>query len=135
MLGIQPPRGALSTRTAVATLAVSVVTLLASCQSGGSGRSTSPPALLRIGWGQASATNPLSGLRQLSQLLVVEGLARTADDGRMLPSMAESWTAAADGRSLTAKLRPNMFFHNGAAADANAVVALLPNALRAYMGP
>jgi peptide/nickel transport system substrate-binding protein len=123
------------TITAVTTFLMSVVALMVSCRGDAARTSTSSPAVLRIGWGQASATNPLSGLRQVSALLVAEGLARTGEDGRMLPSMAESWTSAADGRSLTAKLRPNMQFHDGVPADADAVVSLLPKALRAFMGP
>ena len=124
------------TRTGVTAFLMSVVTLSVSCRGDTSRTSTSAtPAVLRIGWGQASSTNPLSGMRQVSQLQAVEGLVRTGEDGRMVPSMAESWTSAADGRSLTAKLRPNMQFHDGTPADADAVASLLPNALRAYMGP
>jgi peptide/nickel transport system substrate-binding protein len=121
--------------TAVTTFLMAVVTLMVSCRGDISRTSTSSPAVLRIGMGQVSSINPLSGMRQVSQLQAVEGLVRTGEDGRTLPSMAESWTSAADGRSLTAKLRPNMQFHDGSPADADAVASLLPNALRAYMGP
>ena len=134
MLVIRGHRPARTT-LAVTTVLMSVVTLMVSCRGDTSHASTSSPAVLRIGLGQASATNPLSGLRQVSGLLVAEGLVRTVEDGRMVPSMAESWSSAADGRSLTAKLRPNMQFHDGTPADADAVASLLPNALRAYMGP
>jgi peptide/nickel transport system substrate-binding protein len=123
------------TTLAVTTFLMSVVTLMVSCRPDTSPASTSSPAVLKIGLGQLPATNPLAGLRQVSGLLIAEGLVRTGEDGRMVPSMAESWTSAADGRSLTAKLRPNMQFHDGTPADADAVASLLPNALRGYMGP
>jgi peptide/nickel transport system substrate-binding protein len=92
---------------------------------------------LRIGWGQgqASSTNPNIGLRQLSLRLSFEGLARTAEDGRMLPSLAESWTPGPDGRSLTVKLRPNITFHDGSRANADVVASILPGALKAFLGP
>jgi ABC-type transport system substrate-binding protein len=90
---------------------------------------------LHVGLGQVSATNPQSGLRQLSQLLSLEGLARTGEDGRMLPVMAESWTSGSDGRSLTVKLRPNVKFHDGTPANAAVVAAMLPDVLKTFLGP
>ena len=53
----------------------------------------------------------------------------------MLPSMANSWTLDADGRSLTVKLRPDIRFHDGTLADPALVASLLPNALESFMGP
>jgi ABC-type transport system substrate-binding protein len=90
---------------------------------------------LRIGWGQASVTSSHQGLRQLSQILSFEGLARTGEDGRMLPSLAESWTPGPDGRSLTVKLRPHITFHDGSRADAEAIASVFPGALKAFLGP
>src|SRR5258705_1236439 len=102
MLVIRGHRPARTT-LAVTTVLMSVVRLMVSCRGDTSRTGTSSPAVLRIGLGQLPATNPLSGVRQVSGLLVAEGLVRTAEDGRMVPSMAESWASAADGRSLTAK--------------------------------
>jgi peptide/nickel transport system substrate-binding protein len=96
---------------------------------------TPPATVLHVGLGQVSATNPQSGLRQLSQFLSAEGLARTGEDGRMLPVMAESWTSGSDGRSLTVKLRPNVKFHDGTPAKATIVAAMLPDALKTFLGP
>jgi ABC-type transport system substrate-binding protein len=92
---------------------------------------------LRIGWGQgqASSTNPIIGLRQLSQRLSFEGLARTGEDGRMLPSLAESWSPGPDGRSLTVKLRPHITFHDGSPANAEAIASVFPDGLKALVGP
>src|SRR5437899_2509690 len=66
----------------------------------------SGPSSLRIGVAQASSTNPAIGLRQLSQLLTNEGLARAGEDGRMQSSLADTWTSQNAGRSLQVKLRP-----------------------------
>jgi peptide/nickel transport system substrate-binding protein len=80
-------------------------------------------------------TNPMFGLRQLAGLLSTESLARTGEDGRMQPWLAESWTSGRDGRSLTIKLRKNVRFHDGSALDADVVAAILPESLRSVMGP
>src|SRR5437867_12599641 len=74
-------------------------------------RDTNRPAaqtasiVLRVGVAQLSATNPMFGLRQLRQNLSVESLARIGEDGRMQPSLAESWRSEDDGRTLQVKLR------------------------------
>src|SRR5262249_26540932 len=84
---------------------------------------------------QVSATSPINGLRQLSGLLSLEGLARAGEDGRMQPRLAESWTPRSDGRALVVKLRPNVKFHDGSPLDAAAVAAILPESLRASHAP
>ena len=125
--------------TRLALSAIAVVALAtpswACRQSGGEAREASPPVALRLGISQVSATNPTIGLRQLSGLLTVEGLARAAEDGRMQPLLAESWTAGNEGRSLTIKLRPHVTFPDGALLDAEALATILPESLRSYMGP
>jgi len=67
-------------------------------------------------------------------MLVVEGLARTGEDGRLQPSLAESLTIDADRGSVLIKLRPNVKFHDGTPADAPAIAALLPAALKGFLG-
>jgi ABC-type transport system substrate-binding protein len=128
-----------SGRTQRAVTAIALIALLSafeSCQRRGPGTTTAPStSVLRVGLGQQSSTNPLIGLRQLSQILSVEGLARPSEEGRMLPAMANGWTVGADGRSLNIKLRPNVRFHDGSAADPKAVAEILPGALRSFMGP
>src|SRR5262245_24892285 len=95
----------------------------------------SGPSTLRIGVAQASTTNPAIGLRQLSQLLTNEGLARAGEDGRMQPSLADAWTSQNAGRSLLVKLRPNITFQDGSPLDAEAVTSILPDSLKGFMGP
>src|SRR6266487_3469930 len=123
-------------RAVIATAIVALTLLGGSC--GRSGRSevqTSGPAALRIGVGQVSTTNPAMGLRQLNQLLTFEGLARTGEDGRMQPWLAESWTPGKDGRTLTIKIRPNVVFHDGSPLDAKGLATILPGVLRSMLGP
>jgi peptide/nickel transport system substrate-binding protein len=91
--------------------------------------------VLRVGVGQLPATNPLSGVRQITQILTVQGLARPGEDGRMQPVLGESWTWSPDGRLLTVQLRPDVKFHDGSPLDAAAAAAQLPDALRTVMGP
>ena len=118
----------------VTTSAIGVLTVTGSCRGPQPQTGAPSSAVLRVGLGQGPATNPLVGLRQLSQILSVEGLARTGEDGRMQPSMAAGWTVGTDLRSLAVRLRPNMKFHDGTAVDADVVARMLPDAMRAYMG-
>jgi peptide/nickel transport system substrate-binding protein len=115
---------------------LTTMTFASSCEK----TRASQPALLkssvlRVGVAQASATSPLDGLRQLSQLLAVENLMRTGEDGRMQPWLAESWTSSSDGRVLSIKLRSDVTFHDGSHLDPTTVASLLPAALRTSMGP
>lgn len=120
--------------TIVATSAIGVLTVTGSCRGTPSQTGAPTSAVLRVGVSQPSASNPFVGLRQLSQLLSVEGLARAGEDGRMLPIMAEAWTSGKDGRSLMVKLRPAVRFHDGSPVDAAVVATMLPDGMRAYMG-
>ncbi len=116
-------------------IAAAIATATGACRERSASTAPESSSELRIGWGQATSTNPNLGIRQLSQRLSFEGLARTAEDGRMLPSLAESWTPGPDGRSLTVKLRPHITFHDGSAADAEVVASVLPGALKSFLGP
>jgi peptide/nickel transport system substrate-binding protein len=53
----------------------------------------------------------------------------------MVPALAESWTMSSDGRSVKVRLRPHVKFHDGSVLDAGVVAAILPDALRGFMGP
>jgi len=112
---------------------ITVICATASCRSPETATSQ-PSSTLRMGLGQVSS-NPLTGLRQLSTNLSLEGLARTAEDGHMLPSLAESWTVAPSARQISIRLRSNVKFHDGSPFDAAAVATLLPDTLSAFMGP
>src|SRR5262245_32202713 len=117
-------------RTTTAIGLVTIAAMTGACR-GRSASSAPGSAELRIGWGQASTTNPTSGLRQLSQRLTTEGLARPADDGRMVASLAESWHVESGGRTIVAKVRRNIKFHDGSPATASALADMLLGALKA----
>ena len=107
----------------VAALAATVgsVTVALACGTAEPRRSPSVAASLRVGVSQwSAATNPLQGLRQMRQILLVEGLARTGEDGRLQPLLAEAVNVAADRRSVLVKLRHGVKFHDGSPAEAAA---------------
>src|SRR2546430_16706949 len=53
---------------------------------------------------------------------VYEGLIGTERDTvKIVPRLAEKWTFASDGKSLTLTLRKNVKFHDGTAFDAESV--------------
>lgn len=45
--------------------------------------------------------------------LLFRGLTRLDQNGRVVPDLAEAWTATPDGLSYTFRLRPNQFWHDG----------------------
>src|SRR6267378_6188814 len=114
---------------------IMAVTAIGSCRRSDALRTAEPSsAKLRVGVAQLSLTSPISGVRQLTQLLSVEGLARTGEDGRLEPLLAEKWTLAKDGRSLEMTIRSGVKFHDGSPLDAKSVAAMLPDAMRAQFG-
>jgi peptide/nickel transport system substrate-binding protein len=116
--------------------AIAALTLTGSCRNNGEPRMNAPSsAVLRVGVAQLSATNPISGLRQLRQNLSVEGLARVSEDGRVEPSLAEKWTVGDNGRTLNVTLKSGVKFHDGSPVDSQTVAAALPGALRGTFGP
>src|SRR5712664_4430674 len=52
---------------------------------------------------------------------VTENLVYRGLDGKLVPWLAESWTSARDGRSVTFKLRRDVRFHDGTPFNAEAV--------------
>ena len=52
---------------------------------------------------------------------VTENLVYKGPDGKLVPWLAESWTTAKDGRSVTFKLRRDVKFHDGTPFNADAV--------------
>ena len=68
-----------------------------------------------------SAANPTRRAPTARQNLSLEGWSTIGEDGRPQPSLAESWTVADDGLSLTVQLRPNVKFHDGTPVDAPTV--------------
>jgi peptide/nickel transport system substrate-binding protein len=122
--------------SARARICLALAILSQSCRGSGDPPVAVPgPSSLRIGVAQASTSNPAIGLRQLSQLLTNDGLARAGEDGRMQSSLAEGWTSQNGGRTLVVRLRPKITFHDGSPLDAEAVARILPDSLKGLMGP
>ena len=120
----------------VAAALIAVATTVGSCAWQDPKSRDSSLNVLRVGVGSfAQSASPITGLRQLNQLLSLESLARTGEDGRMQPWLAESWTRSADGRSLTMKLRHGVKFHDGSRLDAAALVPVLQRWLKSSWGP
>jgi peptide/nickel transport system substrate-binding protein len=90
---------------------------------------------LRVGVAQLSPTDPIRGLRQLTQNLSVESLVRPGEDGRPQPLLADAWTFADSGRAIRLHLRQGVSFHDGTPLTASSVVDVLPTALSSFMGP
>ena len=120
---------------AIVTAALSTVAIaIGSCRKLPASRADTASGILRVGTAQLSASNPIAGLRQLSQLLTVEGLVRVGEDGRLEPVLAEKWSFANGGRSLLLTLRSGVQFHDGTILDSNALVRALPEGLKSFWG-
>src|SRR5262249_31145747 len=91
--------------------------------------------ILRIGVGNVAQLTPQVGLRQVTGILTGEGLIAPYEDGRPRAWLAEGWTVAPDGLSLTVQLRPHVKFHDGTPVTASVVVEVLRSALPGLMGP
>src|SRR5207302_6106390 len=117
--------GRIRTAQVVAAI-VATAMLVGSCRNIQQSASQPSSGVLRVGTAQLTASNPITGLRQLSQLLSVEGLVRVGENGRLEPALAEKWSTTNERRSLVVTLRSGVKFHDGAPLDANAVAELLP---------
>jgi len=104
------------------------------CRADARNSAGSSTSTLRVGVAQLAATSQINGLRQLSQILSVEGLLRAGEDGRMQPWLADNVASSSDGRTLTVHLRSNVKFHDGSPLDAATVGDLLPKTLQSFMG-
>lgn len=62
--------------------------------------------------------------------LLFDNLTQFDPDGRLVPGLATSWSASADGRTWTFRLRAGVRFHDGRPVDITAVVASFHRALR-----
>jgi len=115
-----------------ATLAAATL----SCRNSASAAKTPPTTFLRIGLslGNVALRNPNVGIRQIGQNITSEGLARTADDGRMVPQLADRWQLEDGGRMIDIDLKPGVKFQDGSPADATAIAAFLAAAIRNQNG-
>jgi peptide/nickel transport system substrate-binding protein len=66
-------------------------------------------------------TGAAAAISEVTQLNIYESLTRVDADGRIMPSLAESWTAGEDGRAYTFKLRQGVKFHDGTPFGASQV--------------
>ena len=128
--GVRP-----DTWTALAAAALAVTTL--SCRDSASAAKRPPTTVLRIGLslGNVALRNPAQGLRQINMIFTSEGLARTAEDGRMEPQLAERWQLKDGGQVLEIDLKPGVRFQDGSPADASTISAILTSAIRNQNGP
>ncbi|HZT77226.1 MAG TPA: ABC transporter substrate-binding protein [Vicinamibacterales bacterium] len=121
----------------VMTAAAAFAAATLSCRNGESAAKGSRTTVLRIGLslGNVSLRNPGQGIRQIGQNITTEGLARTAEDGRMEPQLADRWQLENGGQTIAIDLKPDVRFQDGTAADAAAVAAILTPAIRNQNGP
>ena len=113
-----------------------LIVLAGTARCGGSSVPVPPQAgaTLRVGVGQVVLATPQAGLRQVVGNLSLEGLVNFTEDGRPRPFLAESWTTAPDGLTLTLQLHRQAKFHDGTPVTASAVVPMLRDALPKAMG-
>src|SRR4029079_9681502 len=85
---------------------------------GGTVRVAQSSDIQRVDLWTATDDAPITALRQ-----VYEGLVELEPGGfRIVPRLAETWSASADGTVWTFRLRSAVRFHDGSAFDAQAVV-------------
>jgi len=120
--------------SAIAIAIGAIATLTGACQSDRADRAERSGTVLRIGVGQLSATSQQNGLRQLAQIIAVEGLGRLTPEGRVEPWVADKWHLANGGRSLIVTLKSGVKFHDGSPVTAQEVASLIPPMLRSTLG-
>lgn len=77
--------------------------------------------------------NVNSGSQHISTLWL-EGLVSIAEDGQIVPFLAESWDISGDGQEYTFHLRPDVLFHNGDPLTADDVVFSLERTMDPALG-
>lgn len=116
--------------------AFSALALLAliACRPNGSSPASRSSVTLRVGVGQVPSSQG-EGLTGLAQLLTLEGLVRSGDDGRPQAQLARDWRVSEDGRAVTVNLLAGVKFHDGTPLTAPVVVDALKSTLPVFMGP
>ena len=92
------------------------------------------PSTLRIGLGQVVRGVADTGLGNVIATVSAEGLVNLNEDGHARPRLAESWTTASDGLTLTLVLRRDATFHDGTPVTAPIVASVLQKSLPRLMG-
>ncbi|MCW2916788.1 MAG: extracellular solute-binding protein family 5, partial [Actinomycetia bacterium] len=134
-------------RTAGAVVAAALLGLAAACGGSGSGVTvkSTPPAdrVLRLSFLQDPGQPPdpdiyYSGQGLLLTTNLYEGLLKyqsgTAQP-KIVPSLAESWTASKDNTTFTLKLRKGVVFHDGTPFTAAAVKPSFDRRAAVNQGP
>lgn len=115
-----------------ALVVTSAVAALTGCSSAstnaGAAEATGLPAggTLRVAIGQSEPSLGVLDYKTHSFNLldqIYEPLVRYGQDGEIVPALATSWKAAADGRSITFTLRQGVTFSDGEAFDSAAAAA------------
>lgn len=114
----------------LATLTIVGSMLLVACSgtddSGGTANAPSTDGTVTIGFALEPVSLDITGAAgaAIPQVLlgnVYEGLVAVADDGSIVPALAESWTVSEDGLVYTFSLR-DATFHDGSALTASDVI-------------
>src|SRR5262245_28484461 len=122
-----PPVAFRRTALVVGAIGVAIVLLGTARCAGRSGPASSSTAAvtMRIGIGGLAQQTPQAGLQQFIANLSIEGLIAPYEDGRPRAWLAEGWENAADGSSLTVRLRPQAKFHDGSPVTASVIAQVL----------
>src|SRR5438874_13614280 len=106
----------------------SIGALLAACTTATTTQGTSPKrgGTLREGYDlDFSRLDPINtNWYDPAFYAVYESLVTNDPDGKYVPQIAESWTVAGDGLSVTFKIRSGLKFQSGATLDATAIKAV-----------
>jgi len=93
------------------------------------------PTTMTVGFGLPSGSNPIVGLQQVADNIALEPLITVASDGRLRPSLVESWSTSDGARLLHLTLRAGLKFHDGASLDAKMTMTALRERLPKVLGP
>lgn len=106
----------------------SISGLLAACTNTSTSQSTTPKkgGTLREGYDlDFSRLDPINtNWYDPAFYAVYEAVVTNDPQGSYVPQIAEKWTVAADGKSITFKIRSGLKFHSGAPLNAAAVKAV-----------
>jgi peptide/nickel transport system substrate-binding protein len=111
-----------------------ILTMLGLAMALAPGASAAPKQTVTIGLqGEPPVLDPTSNAAAVINSMisdnVIEGLTKIAGDGSVGPGLARSWAIAADGKTYTFELYPDVSFHDGTRLDAAAVKFSLDRAM------
>jgi peptide/nickel transport system substrate-binding protein len=118
----------------VGLLVALLLTVVAGCRGSGAATSEHEPVTLRLGFGLLAGQDAETGIGQTAVNIATEALFSAHQDGRTLPSLAESWSVSKDSLTWRIHLRPTARFHDGTPADAAAIREVLVKRLPEMLG-